>query len=105
MKIYNEYNYDNLRQIVVETIKHVFGDTEKFLDMVDDIDGIYDKYDFVKTIDEEFYIINRRTGEYVNWYKYTHIGRSVNMNFHPRYLTNFFKLLKNEYDKVREEMR
>ena len=35
------------------------------------------KYDCYLDYDGENYIINRETGEYITWYKLSHIGRSI----------------------------
>lgn len=98
MKVYDACNFKDLRTFVCKSIDSIFG-TEQFLDMVDNnSDGLTYKYDFVKSNDE-FYIINRETGQYINWYKYTHIGRDVHMNFNPIKLRKFLIDLKKEWDK------
>lgn len=38
------------------------------------------KYDCYVDYDDENYIINRETGEYINWYKLNHIGRNINIS-------------------------
>lgn len=102
MKVYNEYNFNDLRDFVCKTIDSIFG-IEQLLDIID-----YDKYacalkyDFIRASNEEFYIINRQTGEYINWYKYTHIGRDINMNFNPKRLKKFLIDLKKECEKWEE---
>lgn len=97
MKVYNEYNFKGLRGFVCQSIDTIFG-IDQFLDMVDSVDGLTDKYDFIRTNDE-FYIINRETGEYINWYKYTHIGRDIHMNFEPIRLRKFLRDLKELWEE------
>lgn len=100
MKVYNAYNFEGLRDFVYKSIDSIFG-IEQFLDMVDDnYDGIADKYDFIRGIGD-FYIINRETGQYINWYKYTHIARDIHMNFDPIELRKFLIDLKKEWEKWR----
>lgn len=100
MKVYHQFNYGNLRSFVVTTIDSVFGGISTFLDMVDE--GLPCKYDIIYSNDE-FYIINRKTGEYINWYKYTHVGRDIHMNFTPNRLKKFLKELKEEWEEYYNE--
>lgn len=100
MKVYNQYNFEGLRRFVCQEIDAIFG-IEQFLDMVDEVDGVTDKYDFLKSNDE-FYIINRETGQYINRYKYTHIGRDIHMNFNPIELRKFLRDLKELWEEYYE---
>ena len=82
--VFNETNFINLRDIFCMVVTKVFGDSETFLDFLENAD-YSDKYDCFLNNDEENYIINRETGEYINWYKLSHIGRCINISIiYPR---------------------
>ena len=79
--IYNQTNfYEDLRDLFCNAVTKTFGDSEAFLDFIENEEYSTDKYDCYLNCSGENYIINRETGEYINWYKSTHIGRSINMS-------------------------
>ena len=78
--IFNQNNYSDLRDIFSFTIIKVFGNTPNFLNFLENEEYNNIKYDCFLDYDGETYIINRETGEYINWYKCTHIGRSINIS-------------------------
>lgn len=78
--IINQTNFaENLRDLFCDTVVEIFGDSDTFLDFVDG-EGYSNKYDCFVDGCGENYIINRETGEYINWYKLTHIGRCINIS-------------------------
>ena len=92
--VYDQDTNPNLRTQFEECVKEVFGDVDKFLDLIDS-GGTYEKFDVVtgsNRPDDEYYVIDRKTGEYINWYKYTHIGRSIHMNFNPEKMKDFLTI-------------
>jgi len=92
--IFNQINRKDLRDLFCNAVTKVFGDSMTFLDFLEN--GKYsDKYDCYLDYNEENYIINRETGEYINWYKLNHIGRCINIStFHmynniPKWIEEF----------------
>lgn len=81
--IFNQTNYrkntNDLRDLFCNTITKIFGDVMTFLDFLED-EKYSTKYDCYLDYNGENYIINRETGEYINWYKLDHIGRSINIS-------------------------
>lgn len=80
--IINHSNYvyvENLRDIFCEAVIKVFGSATTFLDFLENEEYSV-KYDCFLNGSGENYIINRETGEYINWYKLTHIGRCINIS-------------------------
>lgn len=88
------------RDDLVQIIKDVYGDTEKFLDMVDD-DNIPMNFTCIYE-DEELYLIDNSKHRYVHWYKKTHIGRDFHTDMKSKEeLIEFFKRLsKGNYTEV-----
>lgn len=84
--------YTNCRQEFINAVIRVFGDDGTFLDFIEDEDYSLSHYDCFAT-NEECYIINRSTGEYINWYKFTHLGRDIHSTVCPdkfdEFLTKF----------------
>ena len=79
--IYNQTNFDeNLRDLFCNAVIKIFGDSEAFLDFLENKEYDTAVYDCFLDCSGENYIINRITGEYVNWYKLAHIGRCINMS-------------------------
>lgn len=74
--IFNQNNVDNLRALFCNAVINIFGNTESFLEFIEN-EECSDKYDCFIDWNGENYIINRETGEYINWYKFNHIGRSI----------------------------
>ena len=78
--IFNQTNFNkDLRDLFCNTITKIFGDRVGFLDFLED-EKYSTKYDCYLDYSGENYIINRETGEYINWYKLDHIGRSINIS-------------------------
>lgn len=86
--------YTNCRDEFVHAVIRVFGDDGIFLEFIEDEDYSPSHYDCFAT-NEECYIINRCTGEYINWYKFTHIGRDIHSTVSP---DKFEKFLQKFYD-------
>ena len=98
-KVYTSANVGDLRERLVNAVTEVFGDSEKFLDYIEDEKYISSFYDVFYSGSGECYIINRSTGEYINWYKFTHIGRDIHSTVAPDDFIKFlsdFGLLKGE---------
>ena len=83
--VFNQSNYHyskakkDLRGLFCDAMNKVFGDSMTFLDFLEK--GKYStKYDCYLDYNGENYIINRETGEYINWYKLDHIGRSISIS-------------------------
>ena len=78
--IFNQTNYtEDLRDIFCKAVTKIFGDSYIFLDFLENEEYSV-KYDCFLNGSGENYIINRETGEYINWYKLTHIGRCINIS-------------------------
>ena len=92
--------YENLRDIVLLTVVDVFGGTDIFLDFLE-YEEYGKQYDCCIDPNGENYIINRDTGDYVNWYKLTHIGRDPHVSMVSstddikEFLKKFFTDFKN----------
>lgn len=93
MKVYNTSNTPNLRELFIESINKVFDTDDDFLDLVENQHII--GFDIFMTTDEEVYIVDIDNGEYINWYKFYHIGRTMHINFEPSKLVDFLTRLKN----------
>lgn len=72
-------NCENLRDIIASSVANVFGSTDEFFDFLED-EKYSTKYDCFINSSDENYIINTDTGEYINWYKLYHIGRSASIS-------------------------
>ena len=78
--ILNQTNFNkDLRDIFCNIITKIFGDSIAFLDFLENKE-YSTKYDCYLDYNGENYIINRETGEYINWYKLDHIGRDINIS-------------------------
>ena len=93
-KVNKKKVYRNCRDAFVEAVKKVFTDTDAFLDFIENVD-YSNNYDCFETGTDECYIINRNTGEYINWYKFTHIGRDIHSTVNP---DKFEEFLQKFYD-------
>ena len=84
--IFNETNFKlgDLRKLFCNAINKVFGGTDAFLDYLEN-EEYSAKYDCYLDSSGENYIINRETGEYINWYKLYHIGRCINISIYHMY--------------------
>ena len=80
------------RDELCDEIIRIFGSATEFLDFIED-----EKYgvgfDCFVEHDGENYVIDRETGEYINWYKFYHIGRCLNSRCNN--ITEFLTKFKN----------
>lgn len=85
--VFNETDFrtEDLRNLFCNSVDRIFGDEVKFLDFLENKNYSADKYDCYLDSDGENYIINRETGEYINWYKLHHIGRYINISTSSAY--------------------
>lgn len=77
--IFNQTTHKDLRDLFCNAVTKVFGDATIFLDFLED-EKYSTKYDCYLDYNGENYIINRETGEYINWYKLSHIGRCITIS-------------------------
>ena len=85
--------YTNCRQTFVDAVEKVFSNVEIFFDFIEDED-YSNNYDCFAT-NYECYIIDRSTGEYINWYKFTHLGRDIHSTVRPDKFVRFLTKFKN----------
>lgn len=92
--LFNKTNFNDLRDLFCNAVVKVFEDSDAFLDFLEN-DEYSVKYDCYLDCNGENYIINRETGEYINWYKLNHIGRDINIstsvehNYIPKWIEEF----------------
>lgn len=105
--IFNQNSFigEKLRDIFCNTVIKVFGSTDTFLDFIEN-EEYSDEYNCYIDYSGENYIINRNTGEYINWYKFAHIGRCINIstslsncNDIPKWVEGFLIALKRSQNK------
>lgn len=77
---FDQTNRKDLRDLFCNAVTKVFGDSMTFLDFLENEEYSTIKYDCYLDYNGENYIINRETGEYINWYKLDHIGRCINIS-------------------------
>lgn len=83
--ILNQTNFvEDIRDIFCNAVTKVFGNSDSFIDFLEN-EKYSDKYDCYLDYSGENYIIKRETGEYINWYKLSHIGRCINISTLSRY--------------------
>lgn len=84
--IFTQTNFfqKDLRDLFCDAVFNIFGDSTTFLDFIEN-EEYSTKYDCYLDYSGENYIINRDTGEYINWYKFTHIGRCITISTFHRY--------------------
>lgn len=105
--IFNQTNFksENLRDLFCNAVIKIFGDSMTFLDVLENEEYSTVKYDCYLDYNGENYIINRETGEYINWYKLDHIGRCISIStFHmyknvPKWIEEFLVEFKESEDK------
>ena len=76
---FNQTTRKDLRDLFCNAVIKAFGDSMTFLDFLEN-EKYSTKYDCYLDYNGENYIINRETGEYINWYKLDHIGRCINIS-------------------------
>lgn len=90
--VYTGANVGDLRKRFETAVVEVFGSSNKFLDYIENEEYSQSFYDVFYSGSGECYIINRSTGEYINWYKFTRIGRDIHSTVAP---DNFVEFLSN----------
>lgn len=78
--IFNQATCKDLRDLFCNTVTKVFGDSMTFLDFLENEKYFTCQYDCYLDYNGENYIINRETGEYINWYKLDHLGRCISIS-------------------------
>lgn len=102
--IFDQRNKKDLRDLFNNAVTKVFGDSTVFLNFIEN-EEYSTKYDCYLDYDGENYIINRATGEYINWYKLNHIGRDINISTSsmykdiPKWIEEFLVEFKNKEDE------
>lgn len=102
-KVYTRKDIETLRDDFANAVKETFnGDCSSFLDIVENEE--YDSmiYDVFYDYNGETYIINRITGEYINWYKFTHLGRDIHTTISDPSKDKFVKFLKEFKDSIND---
>ena len=92
--VYTQTNVKGLREIFTNAVIEVFEDSDSFLDKIENFEYDDCVFDVFYSSDSECYIINRRTGEYINWYKFSHIGRDIHTTINPPVKENVIEFLK-----------
>jgi len=72
-------NCDNMREIFCNAVTKVFGSSDAFFDIIENDKYAYN-FDCILRSDDDNYIINTITGEYINWYKTYHLGRGIGIS-------------------------
>jgi len=75
----NQDDIKDLRLLFCDAVIKIFGDITIFLDFIENKD-YSSRYDCYLDESGENYIINRETGEYINWYKLNHVGRAIRIS-------------------------
>lgn len=103
--VFNQTNFKNkdLRDIFCNAVTKIFEDSMTFLDFLEN-EKYSIKYDCYLDYNGENYIINRETGEYINWYKLDHIGRCISISTSssyknvPKWIEDFLVEFKESED-------
>lgn len=104
-KVHTQNDIPTLRDDFVNAVKEVFdGDTLSFLDVIENEEYSPSIYDVFYDYNDETYIINRSTGEYINWYKFTHIGRDIHTTIPDPSKDTFAKFLKEFKDSLNDDI-
>lgn len=94
-----------LRDLFCNAVTKIFGDSMEFLDFLENME-YSSKYDCYLDYNGENYIINRETGEYINWYKLDHIGRCINISICnsrtdiPKWIEDFLVEFKESEEEL-----
>lgn len=99
--IFNQTTHENLRETFCHAVIKVFGSSTAFLDFLEN-ERYSDKYDCFIDYDGENYIINCETGEYINWYKFTHLGRCITISAWFTYEQNLTKWVEDFLTEFKE---
>lgn len=103
--VFDQNNFTkDLRGLFSNTVTKIFGDSMTFLDFIEN-EKYSTKYDCYLDYSGENYIINRETGEYINWYKLDHIGRCINISTLSTYkdIPKWFEKFLVEFKKSEEQ--
>lgn len=103
--IFNQTTHEDLRGTFCNAVTKVFGSSTAFLDFIEKV-RYSDKYDCFIDYSGENYIINRETGEYINWYKFTHLGRYINVSAwfsYEKILTKWIEDFLTEFKESEEK--
>ena len=87
-------NCDNMREIFCDAVNKVFGSSDIFFDILENYKYVHD-FDYILRSDDDNYIINITTGEYISWYKTYHLGRSINISVAN--IEEFYKMGINKW--------
>lgn len=99
-KVYTQNDIHTLRDDFINAVKEVFDeDTLSLLDVIEHEEYGSD-YDVFYDYNNETYIINRLTGEYINWYKFDHLGRDIHTTISDPSKDKFAKFLKDFKDSI-----
>jgi len=102
---FDQTNIKDLRDLFCDAVTKIFGDSMTFLDFLENMEYSTIKYDCYVDYNGENYIINRETGEYINWYKLDHIGRCINIStlsiytYIPKWIEDFLIEFKESEEK------
>jgi len=75
-----KYGIGDMKNIFCSAVNKIFGDSMTFLDFLEHWKYSTTKYDCYLDYIGENYIINRETGEYINWYTLDNIGSCLNIS-------------------------
>lgn len=104
-EVYTQDGIQTLRTDFENAVKEVFdGDASSLLDVIENGEYSPSIYDVFYDYNDETYIINRSTGEYINWYKFTHIGRDIHTTISDPTKDNFVKFLKEFKDSLNDDI-
>ena len=99
-KVYTQSNTDGLRDMFRDAVFKVFPKSDKFLNVLED-DESDDAYFVTTDSDGTNLILNFETGEWISWYKLTHIGRCISSTCNPERFVQFLEEF-NEWRKRNE---
>ena len=100
-KVYTQNDIPTLRDDFIDAVKETFnGDSLSLLDIIENEEYDSCRYDVFYDYNNETYIINRLTGEYINWYKFGHLGRDIHTTISDPSKDKFAKFLKEFKDGI-----
>ena len=100
-KVYTRNDVPTLRDDFIDAVKEVFnGDSLSLLDIIENEEYDASRYDVFYDYNDENYIINRLTGEYINWYKFDHLGRDIHTTIPDPSKDKFAKFLEVFKDSI-----
>lgn len=102
--IFNQTNRKDLKNLFYNAVTKIFGDSMTFIDFLENEEYLFTKYDCYLDYNGENYIINRETGEYINWYRLDSVS-CINISTYspykniPRWIEGFLVEFKESGDK------